>query len=115
MRIYRKLLASLLGLIAITGLGTVGYRVVEDMPWLDALYQTVITVSTVGFAEVVSLSPAGRIFTIGLIVTGVGIVLYLLSSLAEIVVEGRLRELMGRGAMRKKLDQLTIDLLLGVR
>src|SRR5208282_6934963 len=64
---------------AMTVIGAAGYMLIEHWPLLDAFYMSVITISTVGFGEVKPLSPAGRLFTIGLIVTGVGSAIYLFS------------------------------------
>jgi voltage-gated potassium channel len=80
--------------------GTVGY-VVLGFGWLDALYQTVTTVTTVGFREVKQLSTAGKVFTIVLILLGVGTALYTLSVLLETFVEGHfLRHMEGRRMQR---------------
>ncbi len=74
-RITKIFVHPFLGIMLILGgmvsLGTVGYMVIEKWPLLDALFMTAITMSTIGYGEVRPLSPAGRIFTIGLIVLGV--------------------------------------------
>jgi voltage-gated potassium channel len=67
---------------------------------------TVITISTVGYAEVKPLDEAGRIFTMGLIVTGVGTAFYLFAAVTQFVVEGQLREIVGRAAMKRRIEQL---------
>jgi len=89
MRPTRMLLVGFAGLTILTVGGTVGYVLIEGLSWLDALFMTAITISTVGYGEVAPLSHAGRIFTIGLIITGVGAGLYLLSSMAEVVIGER--------------------------
>ena len=89
-----------------TVVGAVGYVLIEQMSVLDAFYMSVITISTVGFQEVKPLSPAGRLFTIGLIVTGVGSAIYLFTVIGELVVEGRLREFLGKSAMTRKIHNL---------
>jgi voltage-gated potassium channel len=91
---------------AMTVVGAVGYILIEHMSVLDAFYMSVITISTVGFQEVKPLSPAGRLFTIGLIVTGVGSAIYLFTVIGELVVEGRLREFLGKSAMTRKIHNL---------
>jgi voltage-gated potassium channel len=68
--------------------GTLGFRVIENLSWLDALYMTVITLSTVGFGEVHPLSPAGKAFTIGLILLGVGTLGFLASRATEAALGG---------------------------
>ena len=67
--------------------GTLGYMAIEGWPWLDALYMTVITFTTVGYHEVQPLSAAGRVFNIFLIVGGVAAMLYFLTALMSHIVE----------------------------
>ena len=89
-----------------TVIGAVGYMLIEHWSVLDAFYMAVITISTVGYGEVKPLSPAGRLFTIGLIVTGVGSAIYLFTVIGELVVEGQLREFLGKSAMNRKIHNL---------
>ena len=78
-----RLVILFLSMIAV---GTIGYVLIERWSVSDSLYMTAITLSTVGFGEVRSLTPAGRIFTILLIFAGVGMIIYFLSSMAEYLV-----------------------------
>lgn len=82
----RQLQLSLLTLLLLLAGGTVGYVWLENMYWLDALYMTVITLTTVGFGEVEPLSKAGRSFTIMLIVLGVGAAAWALRNAAEVAL-----------------------------
>jgi voltage-gated potassium channel len=107
MRAYRGLITLFVGLAAITAAGTAGYVLVEGMSWADALYMTVITISTVGYGEVQPLSGSGRLFTVVLIAGGVGLVLYLLGQTAAVLLEGRFRDLFSRNAMQKNIDELS--------
>ena len=94
--------------VAVITFGTVGYVLLEHASVLDALYMTVITVTTIGFEEIFPLSPSGRVFTIVLAFAGVGVILLLASEFARVVIEGDLQRLMGlRKDMRMvgKLDQ----------
>lgn len=75
-----------LGLVVFSGV--LWYRFIEGWSWLDATYMAVITLSTVGFGEINPLSPSGRLFTIGLIMTGVGVIAYILNSLTDAIVQG---------------------------
>jgi voltage-gated potassium channel len=94
-------------LVGVIALGTVGYSVLGLGP-LDALYQTVTTVSTVGFREMPE-DPSGpfRMFTIVVILTGVGTALYTATVLLESVVEGRLSDRIGRRRMQRTIDELS--------
>ena len=85
-----------LGFVALAGvvvIGTVGY-VVLGFGVLDALYQTVTTITTVGFRELEPLNGSGQIFTIVLIMAGVGTALYTLTMVLELLVEGHVGEAM---------------------
>ena len=97
----RHLKVSMAVLLLLVSLGTVGYMGIERWRLLDALYMTVITFSTVGYGEVRPLSPAGRMFTIGLILVGVGAALYLLTELVRFVYEGQL----GSAIWRRRMDR----------
>ncbi len=102
----RRFALAVLLVALMTVIGAAGYMLIEHWSVLDAFYMSVITISTVGFGEVKPLSPAGRLFTIGLIVTGVGSAIYLFSVVGELVVEGRLREFLGKSAMNRKIHGL---------
>ena len=86
--------------------GTVGYLML-GLSFIDALYQTVITLTTVGFREVGDFDTRLKIFTIALIVVGVGTVLYTFTLGVQMVVEGQLREILGRRRMDKKIAGLS--------
>ena len=92
-------------LVAVLGIGTVGYSIL-GLPPLDALYQSVTTVTTVGFREVGEPTAAFRWFTIVLVLLGVGSVLYALGVLLEALVEGRISAQFGRRRMERQLADL---------
>lgn len=98
---------ALAGIAVLVAFGTAGYVVIERMPLVDAIYMTVITISTVGFGEVKPLDTNGRIFTMVLIFTGVGTAFYIFAIVTEIVVGGQLREMIGRSAMNRRINQQT--------
>lgn len=101
----RRLLGALVALLVVLLVGTIGYRLL-GFSLLDATYQTVTTVSTVGFREVRPLSDRGKIFTTVLILVGVGTTLYALSVLIETLLEGRLQDLFGRRRMERTIAEL---------
>ncbi len=87
--------------------GTIGFHVIEATSFLDSLYMTIITVFTVGFREIKEpLSPLGQIFTIFIILGGVGSVLYTFTKLAEIVYEGTINKIWRRKKMEKRIQDL---------
>lgn len=102
----RRFALAIVGLIVLTAAGTARYILIEGLPFLDALYMTVITLSTVGYGEVKPLDNAGRLFTIGLIIVGVGTAFYLLATMTELLLEGSLREELGETAMLRKIHSL---------
>src|SRR5436190_9962094 len=82
--------------------GTIGYFAL-GFSVLDAAYQTVTTVTTVGFREVEPLSTTGKVFTIVLILLGVGTALYALGALLEVLVEGHISDVLGRRRRDRRL------------
>ena len=101
-RIVRGLI--MLGMVLI--FGTAGYMLLERWQLLDALYMTVITITTVGFKEVRTVSEPGRIFTVILIFLGMGIMAYTLGMVAQFMVEGELRSILGRRKLGSKIKSL---------
>jgi voltage-gated potassium channel len=102
----RQFQLSLVLLLIVLIVGTVGYRLIEGLHWIDAAYMTVITVATVGFGEVQPLTQAGRVFTMGLIVTGVGTGAYAASRAVEVMLGQTLWLSVQRRRMKQSLDRL---------
>jgi len=102
----RHLIISISISILIIAAGTIGYMMIEGWPFVDALYMTVITISTVGFKEVNQVGEGGRIFTMFLVFSGVGFTLYVAAAVVQFMVEGRIRIIMGRRRLNKKIDRL---------
>ena len=89
--------------ILIVSLGVLGYIVIEGWPINEALFMTVITLTTVGFGEVRPLSLAGRWFTIALILLGVGSVFYSLSVASEYLLTANMGIRLRTRRMRKAI------------
>jgi voltage-gated potassium channel len=87
--------------------GTMGYCVLEHWDLLDALFMTVTTLTTVGYGEVHDLDAKGRIYTMILILFGVGLLVYILTDMAEIVVHANPMLFWGRRRMREKIAKLS--------
>ena len=93
----RKQLQIVAAIVIIFVFGTLGYYVIEeDWTLLDAFYMVAISITTVGFGEIHSLSPTGRIFTIVLIFLGLGLAATFATHLARLIVENELRGIFGR-------------------
>ena len=102
----RRVLWGICALIAIVAFGVIGYMVIEGWAFLDALYMTVITITTVGYTEVHPLTSGGRIFSIFLIVGGVGGALYIITGIVRYVVEGNIGTIWERRRMKNKIADL---------
>ena len=87
--------------------GTVGYHVIEGWGFFDSLYMTVITLGTVGYGETHPLSTPGRVFTIFLIMGGIGLMTYGFSAVTSLIVEGELTHALQRRRMEKEIAKLS--------
>ncbi|MFN8021550.1 MAG: potassium channel protein [Acidimicrobiales bacterium] len=97
-----RLRLAVAGVALVLVLGTAGYMAF-GLSFVDSLYQTVTTVTTVGFRELGEFETGEQVFTIFLIVVGVGLVLYTFTLMVQVVVEGQLREIMGRRRMDRTI------------
>src|SRR4030065_2218105 len=102
----KRLMLALILLAVVFISGVCGYMLMEGWGFLDSLYMTVITIASVGYMEVNPLSPQGRIFTIFLIIFGMGVLLFGISIFTAFLVEGELSEILRRRKMEKKISKL---------
>ncbi len=102
----RKLLLILILILAVLLIGIVGYSQLLGVDLIDAFYMTVITISTVGYGEVAPMTDAGKIFSIGLIFSGLAVVGYGLSSVFSMFFEGELKDVWRRKRMETKIEHL---------
>jgi len=79
---------------------------IEGFSFLDAAYQTITAVTTAGFGEINPLGDAGRVFTIGIIILGIVVILYILTAVMQLAVEGELETLLGVRRMKRKIEAL---------
>ncbi len=87
MKLFRSRLAKgIVALAMVTALGIAGYMLIEGWSLLDSAYMTILTFTTVGYEEVHPLSSGGRIFTIFLMIAGVGVMLYVLTTIVNLAV-----------------------------
>ncbi len=92
-----------LGAIAV---GTLGLILIEGMTLVDAFYMTIITISTVGYGEVLPLSDAGRWFISGLIIVNIGIVAYALAVFSSFVIDGKIFKHMQEARIQSRIRKL---------
>ncbi len=102
----RQLIITVLITLAIILFGSWGFMAIEGWDFLDSLFMTVITLTTVGFGEVHQLSPVGRLYTIFLVFAGVGFLGYAGGILMRYMIEGRIRIILGRRRLDKKITRL---------
>ncbi len=101
------LIITVLLALFLVAFGTAGYMLIEKWPFLDSLYMTLITYSTVGYGEIHEISQNGRIFTLVLIVLGASLFLYIIGNVVQFLVEGRIRLILGRRKLDKQISQLS--------
>ena len=101
----QRLTTAGLLLLALTAIGTVGYAIIESAPIFDAFYMTIITISTVGFAEVIDLSTAGRTLSVFLVVLGVGLVFYTATAAVELIIANQPKR--RKKALEREIDNLS--------
>jgi len=109
-RIYQRFVTPALALLTISGIGTVGYKIIggEQVTWLDCLYMTFITIATIGYGEIVDLShsPGGRVFTMAIALIGIGVATYMISTLTAFILEGDMNQAIRRRRMQKRIAAL---------
>lgn len=101
-----KLYKALILLLTIIFIGVVGYMFLADLNFVDALYMTIITMSTVGLGEVVPLTPEARLFTIFLILMSVAVFGYALSVFTETLVSGQFIQQLKMKKVQKRIEEL---------
>ena len=108
----RRLVMVLIAFVAVIFIGVAGYMTIEHYSFLDALYMTVITLSTVGYEIIHPLSSGGKIFTVFLIIGGVGFVFYGFTTFVQYFIENRLADRLGSRRMKKDISQLKEHIIL---
>jgi voltage-gated potassium channel len=106
MRFRNRLILIGTALVAILIGGTLGFILIEGYPPFDAFYMTLITVTTVGYAELHPLSHAGRIFNSFLILFGVTIMLLAVGGMTQTIIELELNQYFGKRRNKKMIDKL---------
>jgi len=104
--IKKKLFLAVFMIATLFVAGVAGYVLVEGWTVFDAIYMTVITVATVGYGEVHPLSPYGRVFTIFLILFGMGTFIYALSTITAFILEGEFGGYLRRKKVKSRIGKL---------
>lgn len=106
---YKKFILPGSFLLMVISTGTFGYRLIggKDYSLIDCLYMTIITISTIGYGEIINLAgnPLGRLFTIFIALSGIGTMAYIISNFTAFVVEGELKEAYRRRKMEKTVSR----------
>lgn len=108
LKFFRSKIYLALTLIAsVFIIGTLGYRVISDFAWMDALYMTVITVTTVGFSEVGPLSTEAKLFTVFLILSSVFIFAFSISIITEYILSRNSLQLLKKKKVKDQINSLS--------
>ncbi|HLA05569.1 MAG TPA: NAD-binding protein [Syntrophales bacterium] len=106
MLLPRKLAIAIIVLLSMLLMGTIGFHYLEGWSFLESFYATVVTLSTVGYGDFLPRSKEGMLFTVFLIIVGVGTMLYTIGLVTETMIEGRLKIIMGRGRLGKMIKKM---------
>jgi len=104
--LLRRLAYIAVGILLTLVMGTVGFTVIEGYPIFDAFYMTLITITTVGYAEIHPLSHAGRIFNSFLIFFGVGVMFFAIGAMTQTLIELELGEYFEKRRTRRMIQKL---------
>jgi voltage-gated potassium channel len=102
----RHALIAVCLLLVVIAIGVVGFTYLEGLSLFDAFYMTIVTITTVGYGDIIPHTFYGRIFTAGLIISGVGITLYVLIEIMESVLEGRLSKALGIARVKRSVAKM---------
>lgn len=103
----QKVLLYILAAALLISFGTVGYMTIEGWRFMDALYMTIITLTTVGYGEVNTVGEMGRLFTVALLLIGVSFFVFVTSNIIQFLVEGRIRLVLGRRKLDTQINKLS--------
>ncbi|MDX1315003.1 MAG: NAD-binding protein [Eudoraea sp.] len=107
-RLFRsKILLALFLMFTVLLAGVLGYRFISDYTWLDALYMTIITVTTVGFMEVRPLDAESKVFTVLLIASSVFIFAYAISVITEYILSKNSLQILKKKKVKNKINSLS--------
>lgn len=102
-----NLKTSIALLLLIIVIGTTGFYFIEKVDIITSLYWTIVTVTTIGYGDVVPKTIVGKIFSIIIMVSGVSIALYTFTALMAFSMEGELKTILGVSKMQEKINKMT--------
>ena len=102
----KKLAIALVVLLATLSVGVTGFHYLEGWNFVESLYATVVTISTVGYGDFSPRTSEGMLFTVFLITVGAGTMLYTVGLVTETMIEGRLKIIMGKGRLEKMIRKM---------
>lgn len=105
MVLIRRLRLAFALFISVVVTGVIGYMIIEGWSLQDALYMTLITITTVGFGEVNPLSQVGKYFTMLLVLAGTGTAFYLFASVTEFMIEGHLTGFLAERRVEREIEK----------
>ncbi|MCD5400999.1 potassium channel family protein [candidate division NPL-UPA2 bacterium] len=106
MTLERKVKLAVIFLVIIVVGGTAGYMLIEGWTFLESLFMTVITISTVGFGEVRALSSSGRVFSLFLIVFSLSTIAYCVTLISSFILEGHFQEMGRKRKMEARIGKI---------
>jgi len=102
-----KIYLALVLIILVLLFGVLGYRYLSEYSWIDALYMTIITITTVGFSEVSPMGPEGKMFTVVLIISSVFILGFAISVITEYILSRNSLQILKKRRVKKAIDSLS--------
>lgn len=102
----KRILLWALSLLMFMILGSIGFVWLEGLSFFDAFYLTVLSLTTVGYGDVVPVTRAGRLYTMVLVLSGIGLMFYIVTALARVVVEGEIKSALGKRKLLKHIKRL---------
>ncbi len=103
---FRRIVLILGTLLLLALVGTTGFRMITHAPWFDCFYLSVITLTTIGYGEIIELDEAGRIFNLFYIIFGLGVFTFCASQIIQWIVSAELHSLLERRRMEKEISKL---------